>query len=728
MLGGDPLKIYYLLVLETDEAADITPFQGFSVSWAHLHWALHRLTGLPADVLERSQKLNDIITQRMGGARSLMWIPINIGALEQLSAEQIGIFMVCFSGEQGSALRTRGWIETLPHPVLHVSNVKIEGVIHIDEFSENHLRDYCCKAFDARYDSLSQLRREAAKSSLAKWKEPKFTPTGLYEHQHNISIPNHMSLIRAARSLEPGKPFVGLTEDEYSAVILDSAAAVVKVREEVGFRPLHRMTLIDPPLVLTEPALYRFYGKIKPEGPFAKTLRLLQKQDGLCTTIKTENAKQLVGSRKAQWLISIRRRELQTHTLGVGLHAAQTCSAVLRLSPGINRVFPSLSAFARSVRSEKRHGRLKARRLYSTIQNGLKQAVGTRRIGFIKEVGGPIKIVSDAPLEWLPIGNLPLSLRYLCSRINATPGNLMMGLLAPSPRLTFSPKDLQKILLLSAFSADDPLRMVLREALEVTKDGWEGKVDLVIKTAQSKSEFIDALNSFDGHILIFDGHGADNSNDPVGKLIIGNERTDVWELRGTVRVPPVVILSACDTHGIDAASHATVGNGFLALGARTVLATLLPVGGLSSAKFIARLVYRIADFLPAALRAEWRVLNWTEVIGGMIRMLLATEMLDQLVSFPTPKGTPRWEMQFAANGDINSGDESWFDNLIENIAAHRKERKEAIEQKANGVVACSEAIRYAQLGSPETILIDDGRIRASVMDEYNAAPRPSDQD
>ena len=103
-------------------------------------------------------------------------------------------------------------------------------------------------------------------------------------------------------------------------------------------------------------------------------------------------------------------------------------------------------------------------------------------------------------------------------------------------------------------------------------------------------------------------------------------------------------------------------------------------------------------------------------------MLLATEMLDQLVSFPTPKGTPRWQMQFKANGDINMADEMWFDNLIENIAAYRGEQKDAVEQRAKGVMAHSEAIRYAQLGSPETILIDDGRIRASVMEEYGAHP------
>lgn len=232
--------------------------------------------------------------------------------------------------------------------------------------------------------------------------------------------------------------------------------------------------------------------------------------------------------------------------------------------------------------------------------------MGEQRIDLIKEVGGPIKIVSDASLEWLPIGNLPLSLRYLCSRINVTSGNLLMDLLAPSPRVTFSPKELQKILLLSAFTDDDPLKTILRRALDVMKDRWEGKVELINATAQTREEFIEALNSFDGHILIFDGHGSDNADDPVGKLIVGNEAMDVWELRGTARVPPIVILSACDTHGIDAASHATVGNGFLSLGARTVLATLLPVGGFSSTGFIARLIYRIADFLPAALRGKAR--------------------------------------------------------------------------------------------------------------------------
>jgi hypothetical protein len=190
-------------------------------------------------------------------------------------------------------------------------------------------------------------------------------------------------------------------------------------------------------------------------------------------------------------------------------------------------------------------------------------------------------------------------------------------------------------------------------------------------------------------------------------------------MRGTVRIPPIVLLSACDTHGLDASSHATVGNGFLALGARTVLATLLPVGGFASASFIARLVYRIADFLPAVLAAKKRVLNWTEVIAGMLRMLYASELLDVLVGPPAPAESPRRKIQTAANVDINSRDDNWYDTLLDRIAEHRGDPRERVESKARGVLARCEAIRYIQLGNPETILIDDGTIWNRVMEEYS---------
>jgi hypothetical protein len=177
----------------------------------------------------------------------------------------------------------------------------------------------------------------------------------------------------------------------------------------------------------------------------SKTLRFLQSQKGLRAEEKASYLADLIQSTKAQALIAYRQSELDTYTFGVGLKAAQTCSAVMRLSPGVNHVSRALSVYATNVRSRpKPEVRRKSQRLFEKIQNELKKSVGDERIAFIERTGGPIKIISDAPVEWLPIGNLPLSLRYNCSRINATPGNLMMGQLTNTRTLVFSPGELKQ--------------------------------------------------------------------------------------------------------------------------------------------------------------------------------------------------------------------------------------------------------------------------------------------
>ena len=280
-----------------------------------------------------------------------------------------------------------------------------------------------------------------------------------------------------------------------------------------------------------------------------------------------------------------------------------------------------------------------------------------------------------------------------------------------SEPVTIPPDEIRRVLVISSFADDDPLRNLLVGALNAISQQWLGKVEVKTHRVSSRAEFVDALNHSDAPILIFDGHGRGNSETGVATLRIGDEDVDVWHLRGEARIPPIVILSACDTQGIDASSHATVGTGFLAAGAQTVLATMLPVGGMASASFVARLIYRLADFIPAALKVRKRVLNWTEIISGMQRMLLASEILDGLVGPIDRPPSPRAKIQSEANMHINTGDRDWFEWLLHTIAKHRNESQEAVLARANSIIARSEAIRYIQLGNPENILIDDGSIR-----------------
>ena len=290
-----------------------------------------------------------------------------------------------------------------------------------------------------------------------------------------------------------------------------------------------------------------------------------------------------------------------------------------------------------------------------------------------------------------------------------------MGLLTAVNVITLPIEAVQKVLVLSCLAPGDPLKNVLVGSIMAIKKQWVGKVEVVVRYAETVDEFVEAINAFDGSVMVFDGHGAINHQDPVGYLLIGKEKVDVWQLRERVRVPPIVMLSACDTQGIDSSSHATVGNGFLALGARTVLATLLPVDGYSSGSLIARFIHRLAEFLPSAIGLAKRALNWTEIVAGMLRMLFASELLDKLVSPPAPLNTPRGKLQIEANIEINSGDPDWYDKLLGRIAAFRHEPLVNVIEQAEDFIARSEAIRYIQLGSPESILVVDDKIEASVF-------------
>ena len=720
----DPLKIYYIVLLPEVSLEDASPFQGFQLGWSQIDWALEALTPLPADILEIEAPLDALISQRMGGARPLSWNPLWITALEKLTATDFGLFVVLFSGTDEIARRAELWRSLQEFEVLHISTSNIAGLLHPSKLSTSVVVSHCRNVLTAEGSRLDESRRETAAAAIANWRERKPIPIDLKRWGHNVVTPNQMSLLRSNRLLEEGEAFVSKNEAEYNQIILESAKAVFQVREQAGVRPFHFMWLIHPEVYLAEPALFRHAYRrgrsARIENRAAQqVMRLYQTQIGFRAQTLPEAA---LSSPLARTLMRVRISELRTFTLGVGLTAAQTSSAVLRMSPGVNRAFPALSAFARSVRSEKYEHRRKAFRLYQNIQEQLANSIAKEKLAFIEEdVTGPIKIIADAPLEWLPVGNLPLLLRHQCSRINATPGNLLMGLLAKREVITVPPEVLQDVLIVSAFDPADRLRNMLSQALEILRPRWEGKIKVSFQRVQTVGQFIEALNGFEGAILMFDGHGIYDDGNGIGKLAIGKEQVDVWSLRGQVRVPPIVILSACDTHGLDNLSHATVGNGFLFLGAATVVASLLPLGGVSSAEFIARLVSRLANFIPAALSVQKRVLNWAELVSGMQRMFLASETLNALIGPPDVEGSPRHTLQPRANVHIDSHEPDWFDKLLAGIAEHRDEKSGDVARRAARAIAASEAIRYIQLGHPEGILIDDGSIRAQFVPRSSTA-------
>jgi len=703
---------------------DLTsPFQGFSRAWSDLHWAMRLVSELPADVIEPSQPLEGVIAQRIGGERQLVWAPVDVSTLEPEPAETFGAFVICFSGDPKTAARVDAWIATQDAPVLHLKCTSEEEAKSLISFGLSDVLDYCRTAFSHHQSLFSKAHRAMAETALENWPEPELLPCKHPRLGHNIFLPNQMTLRRAAREAGAQERWIGKSEAEYTIHTIDSVRAVLDLRDEIGAYDFHRLLLPTPALILSEPALFRHsYKAVRADGPFKDktartTLRMLQTQRGLYNETTSEYLEAFQSSGASQAIMTERSGEVATFTHGVGLRAASTCASVMRLSPGVNHVFSRLESYGRHVRSHKFDSRMKATRLFSGIQKAMGDAIGSARLDFVKEHGGPLKIVSDCPLEWLDIDGLPLSLARNCSRINATPGNVMMVQLAKTQAVNVRPSALERPLVVSAFKDDDPLRNIMKVSLEGFRTNDGSIIPHEFQRVSSVDEFIDVLNAYDGSILIFDGHGAANTVNPIGGLMIGSERVDIWQLRNKVRIPPIVILSACDTQSLDARSHATVANGFLALGATTVLGTLLPIGGREGALFAARLLYRLHAFIPAALASGWRVLNWTEIISGMLRMTLISELLDDLVA-PLPSKIREerrfHDLQVQANLWINSGEQDWYPRFVEALAEEIHLNAAQIRLRASRVIARSQTVRYVQLGNPEMIRIGDQSIAAEL--------------
>ncbi len=238
-----------------------------------------------------------------------------------------------------------------------------------------------------------------------------------------------------------------------------------------------------------------------------------------------------------------------------------------------------------------------------------------------------VKIASDLPLEWLPVNGIPLQLQHECSRIPLTPASLAFGAATDTDPILLAPQDLTKVLIVRSYDHDDPIRETLE--VEIRRGLHQrGKLDIEIqiRDVASPAELVEAINSHDGAIVVFDCHGQFSSDSFVASIVVGGEPVRLWEIRKQIRrMPPIVLMSCCDTLPVDG-SHASAADGMLLFGAKTVVATLLPIDATRAAVFVARLLWRLAEFVPIALGMR-RSLTWREIMSGLIKMAHVTEIL-----------------------------------------------------------------------------------------------------
>ena len=152
-----------------------------------------------------------------------------------------------------------------------------------------------------------------------------------------------------------------------------------------------------------------------------------------------------------------------------------------------------------------------------------------------------------------------------------------------------------------------------------------------------------------------------------------------------------------------------------------MLATLLPVGGAEGARFVYRLLLHLIDFVRAAISARRRAMSWNEVLSGVLRLTLATDIMDSLIRRKLMKAEHRSSAFQAVLHDLLNSEPTWFETLASGIKADGNAPAKELDAAIQSAIANSESIRCIQLGRPESIVIGTHELVA----EFHAHEAPA---
>lgn len=409
----------------------------------------------------------------------------------------------------------------------------------------------------------------------------------------------------------------------------------------------------------------------------------------------------LQGSPEASRLHETRRLELGLFSDAIGWAVAGTVAGAWRMRPSINMVHGRVRQFAENVRSEARTPHAKMGRLFDAIQAHLLDAVGFRAVEAVRAADWGVKIVSDAPVEWLPVGRLPLGLHCDVSRVTATPADLLLRQLETHEMLRLGVSDFDEVLLVSTFEegrGEDVIKRLLDQVFDIRR------ITLRLRRVRTEADLVREVNDYDGPLMIFDGHGA-HPRDEEAHLLVGTERVRVAALEGRIRLPPIVVLSACDTHAAGRSTR-SVANSMLRLGARTVLATNLPVRFKEAAMIAGDLIRMIDAYLPFMPGDISRVVRWSEVVGGLLRAHFIMGIVFRLVDMQAmkEKDTAEFLPGVLLTARFKTGTQA-LAQLENELVSRGVVDSKVFDAIVRRVVSTSDSIRYVQLGNPETIVI-----------------------
>ncbi len=706
------LTIRYVIAIPAERLEEASLFRGFTPEIMSVAGIILRLLQLPSHPLQYFMIRGAVIQQRMMGQGH--WIlPLHVAALTHVGpTDDHPLF--CVVSTEKTAHETSVWVASQSRPVLHLSTEKVTGAVQLDMVRARAFRQYTARALDALgpLDPLTQKVRIAMSGKAKPW--PARLLRAAARH-HGVTLPNESMLEHFRYRFASEKRLLPTGEADYVDAILQSARLVLQQRRGVISR--RAVGWFFPPpadVILAVPAMFRhqYIGSASWKGRHDRTTKRLRlvldafaRQNSYQVDIPGELFTEGELPAELHFVGELNAQEMAVFNAGVSVRASNCFAPVLRLPPRLNRLHGTIERLANSARRTRPGAKDKTHRLAAELSTKLAANLPTELAEFVREHGRHIKIIGDVPLEFLHVDGLPLSIARQTSRIPATPGNLMLNQCLTAHRLVLPRDAFSEILVVHSFGADDPLRSMASTALERFQEIRPFKTKLRRVSIASADDLIRACDEYSGAVLIYDGHGG-HDRDDSGALMIGGKPLDIWTLRGRIRVPPIVVLSACDTHPADR-SHASTGNGFLNIGAMTVLSTMLPVDARHAGLFLGRLLWRIEEFLPIMLRNAAHPVSWASLIWGLLRMMYISQLKIEMMERKFVDISEEKYRRLGSNSTlaITQGRKTWFSEFLEELREGTGLTSDEVTNFIRQYHQLPEAMKYVQLGNPEQVLV-----------------------
>ena len=716
-------EIFYILALPEWQPQEVTPFQGFAPQLPYFTPLMEDIVRFPPDIIQPTLDSSLTLARQRGGDGAWMWTPVNLSTLlGKRKPLPLAPYMVVMSSDEATAKKVASWRAGLRLPPIHLSYNRAANAQHPAGFTREQLRHRLIAL--TRRAARMEARLEIAQhlDFLERWRPEERRDTSLAFHSHNVTRANEMTLIGAGESPPTCKDGHLQTSphDDYVRGITQSSEAVMALWQESGERLANLLMPPRPDLFLLAPSMYRGIStrlaNVIQDSLVKASLRRLDRQRGYTMELNVTDEK---GIERIGPLLALRGAELKVLTTAVGLRAAGTLAATVRLPPAVNRTAGVVGQLARFLRAHEDPPRIKSARVFRIVQQALEEAIPSEHRALIARSTAGVKIIGEAPLEWLPVDGLPLGIRFDVSRINTTPGNLFVEQIRPPITQHITPDAFRNYLVLSMFEDGDPIAQHLRVGTWHTADGRNERILGRYASPKTPAEFAEQLNLFDGPMVIIDSHATHPHTSDIGGLMIGGDHFDVWNLVGKVKMPPIVVLSACDTHPFDR-SHATVANGFLACGATAVVATALPIRAPQAARFVMRLINRAVHY-GAIVNGMGRAIPWSSIVGGVLRMELVTDILRGFEEDGRFGEEARSALLLATHKDLHPMRSDWFEQLRERVIATGAIDLTEWDNRLPDLIAASDAIRYLHLGNPEALLVSSPQVMEAIERHMAAA-------